>query len=80
VLKLHDAVRIVRLLTANRYYDGTVGVRRPPEVGDSGTVVHEYDREDPRAPFMVEKSDADGNTVWLADFEPDEIELIDTSA
>lgn len=80
MLKLHDAVRIVRLLTANRYYDGTVGVRRLPEVGDLGMIVHEYDREDPRAPLMVEQSDADGNTVWLADFEPDELELVDTSA
>jgi hypothetical protein len=80
VLKLNDAVRIVRLLTANRYYDGTVGVRRPPEVGDLGMIVHQYDRDDPRAPFMVEKSDAGGNTLWLADFEPDELELVDTSA
>ncbi|HEX9724892.1 MAG TPA: hypothetical protein VGC53_11490, partial [Vicinamibacteria bacterium] len=77
-LKLYDAVRIVRLLKANRYHDGTVGVRRPPQVGDLGTIVHEYDREDPRAPLMVEKSDPDGHTVWLADFEPDELELVET--
>lgn len=79
-LKEYDAVRVVRLLTANRPYDGTVGVRRPPEVGDLATIVHEYDPEDPRAPLAVEKVDPNSYTIWLADFERDELELVDSSA
>ncbi len=79
-LKEYDAVRVVRLLTANRPFDGTVGVRRPPEVGDLATIVHEYDPEDPRAPLAVEKVDPSGYTIWLADFERDELEPVDTSA
>ena len=79
-LKEYDAVRVVRLLTVNRPYDGTVAVRRRPEVGDLATIVHEYDPDDPRAPLAVEKVDPDGYTIWLADFERDELELVDTSA
>jgi len=79
-LKEYDAVRVVRLLTRNRHYDGTVGARRAPEVGDVGTIVHEYDPEDPRAPVAVENVDPDGDTIWLADFERDELELVDTFA
>ncbi len=79
-MKEYDAVRVVRLLTANRPFDGTVGVRRPPEVGDLATIVHEYDPEDPRAPLAVEKVDPSGYTIWLADFERAELEPVDTSA
>lgn len=75
-----DVVRLVRLLKANRPYDGAVGVRRPPAIGDVGTIVHDYDPEDPRAPVAVEMRDADGQTIWLADFERDELELVDRSA
>lgn len=80
VLRQHDAVRVVRLFRANRPYDGAVGVRRPPRVGDLATIVREYDPEDLRAPLAVEQVDGDGHTVWLADFERDELELVDTSA
>ena len=79
-LKEHQVVRVVRLLKANRPYQGTVGVRSAPAVGDVGTIVHPYDPEDPRAPIAVEMVDADGNAVWLADFDPDELEPVDTWA
>jgi len=79
-LKEHQAVRVVRLLKANRPYQGTVGVRRAPAVGDVGTIVHPCDPKDPRAPFAVEMVDADSNTLWLADFDPDELEPVDTWA
>lgn len=79
-MKEYEAVRVVRLLTRNRAFDGTVGVRRAPQVGDVGTIVHEYDTEDPRAPVAVENVDPDGHTIWLADFERDELELVDTFA
>ena len=73
-------MRIVRLLTESRHYDGTDGVRREPEVGDVAIIAHEYDPEDPRGPVAVEKVDPDGNTIWLADFDRDELEFVDPSA
>ena len=79
-LKEYDNVRIVRLLKENRHYDGTDGVRRAPAVGDVGIIVHEYDPEDPRGPLAVEKADPDGNTLWLADFDRDELESVDPFA
>ncbi len=80
VLKEYDNVRIVRLLTENRHYDGTDGVRRAPEVGDVAMIVHEHDPEDPRGPVAVEKVDPDGSTIWLADFDRDELEYVDPFA
>ena len=55
-----------------RSFDGTAGVMREPRIGDIGTIVHEYDRK----AFIVECVDADGLTVWLADFTSDEIEEV----
>lgn len=64
-----SGVRIVKLNTPNRHIDGTKGVKRPPRVGDSGTIVHKVGEL-----YMVESVDSDGLTVWLADFTADEIE------
>lgn len=63
-----SGVRIVKLNTADRHVDGTKGVKRPPLVGDSGTIVHKGGEL-----YMVESVDSDGLTVWLADFTADEI-------
>ncbi len=79
-LKEYDNVRIVRLLRENRHYDGTDGVRREPAVGDVAIIAHEYDPEDPRGPVAVEKVDAEGSTIWLADFDRDELEYVDRFA
>src|SRR5947199_9192157 len=59
-----DVVRIAVLLNTNRPYQGTEGVSRPPQVGDSGTVVSIYDETG----CCVESVAPDGHTVWLADF------------
>jgi hypothetical protein len=80
LLKVDDTVRIVRLRSLQRPYSGKAGVRRSPLVGDLGTLVHQYDPADPWAPVSVEKVDPDGNTIWRADFQPDELERVDTSA
>jgi hypothetical protein len=49
---------------------------RSPRISDIGTVVHEYMPEDPTAPVRVENVDEDGMTIWLADFERDELKLV----
>ena len=63
-LEEYDTVRIVSLGDRRRSFDGTDGVKRPPAVGDIGTVVH----ESPGGSLIVERVDAAGYTVWLAGF------------
>ena len=70
-----DTVRVVRLQTVDREFTGSPGVTRPPQVGDTGAIVHSYDPTDKSAPFIVECVATDGMTIWLADFSPDELEL-----
>jgi hypothetical protein len=65
-------VRIVKLLTPSREFTGTEGVRRPPRIGDEGTIVLVYDPQT----FAVEMIDENGMTVWLADFKAEELERI----
>ena len=45
-------------------------------VGDIAVIVHEYDPADLSACVAVESVDPSGNTVWLADFERSELELV----
>jgi hypothetical protein len=66
-----DGVRVVRLLRLDRSYSGTGDVARPPRIGDSGTIVLAY--PDPSAPYCVESVDDEGRTIWLADFDADEV-------
>jgi hypothetical protein len=72
-LKELDSVRVVRLLQVERPYNGTA-VMRPPRVGDTGAIVHVYAANGEAACYIVECVDAEGYTLWLADFLPDEIE------
>lgn len=74
-----DQVRVVRLRAAERPYDGTEGVLRAPRLGDEGTVVRAAAKGDASATVMVECCDADGGTIWLAEFAADELELTDAS-
>ena len=76
-LEERDVVRVVRLRAAERPYDGTEGVLRAPRLGDEGTVVLAAAKGDASATVMVECCDADGGTIWLADFAADELELTD---
>jgi len=75
-LRKLDVIRVVRLEQPARSFDGTESVRREPQIGDIGTIVHDYSPEDPQAAVAVESLDADGLTVWLADFAKSEIELV----
>ena len=75
-LREYDVVRIARLLKADRFYSGTEGVMRPPALGDLATICHENAPFDPIGSVVVEMVDRDGNTIWLADFAKEELELI----
>jgi hypothetical protein len=69
-LKEHDCVKIVRLLQENRPFDGTDGIKRPPQIGDVGVIVHMIENF-----CIVEMVASDGNTIWLADFFAEELEF-----
>ena len=72
----YDVVRVAKLVQADRPFDGTECVRRAPKVGDVATICHEYDPDDPTAVVAVEMVDDDGFTVWIADFERTELDLV----
>lgn len=74
-----DTVRIARLHTQERYFEGCEGTTRAPRLGDEGTVVRAAAKGDASATVMVECCDADGGTIWLAEFASDELELTDAS-
>ena len=76
MLREYDVVRVIQLSDSERTYDGTKSVRRPPKIGDVATICHEYDPGNPAAMVAVEMVAEDGNTVWLADFAHDELELV----
>ena len=72
----YDTVRVVRLRAPERPFDGTMPGARLPRVGDIGVVAHVSDPGDPNGMVVVEMTDENGCTVWLADFEKDELECI----
>jgi hypothetical protein len=80
-----DAVRVVRLRRPAREWGIPPEWRaaeshwRAPEVGDRGVVVHAYRPNDPRAPVVVECAREDGRADWIAEFDPDELELIEAA-
>jgi hypothetical protein len=67
-----DMVRIVRLLEPVRPFQGSEGASRPPQVGDTGTIVAVCGG----SAYTVERVASDGMTAWLADFAPEELELV----
>jgi hypothetical protein len=68
-----DVVKVTTLLEADRQFTGSDGVKRAPSVGDLATVVNVLE---PGTAFVVEAVDADGYTIWLADFCREELQLV----
>lgn len=75
-LREFDTVRIIKLSTTERYFSGTDPVSRPPRIGDVATICHELAPGNPNADVMVEMVNADGGTIWLAQFARDELVLV----
>jgi hypothetical protein len=69
-LKEHDCVKIVKLLQEDRHFDGTESIKRPPQIGDVGVIVFMQENF-----CIVEMVACDGNSIWLADFFTEELEL-----
>jgi hypothetical protein len=68
-----DVVRITSIGTAERTVDGSPGFVRQPLVGDVGTIVHVVGP----TRFIVECLDTEGMTVWISDFDLDEVQVVD---
>ena len=75
-LKEYGLVRITKLLHPPEHYDGWSSNRRPPAIGDFGTVVDILDMPGLPLDYIVESSAADGITIWLGDFAAAELEPI----
>ena len=73
-LEQYALVRIRQLLQPPAEYDGWRLNRRPPQVGDLGTVLDILHVPGLPERYVVESSGADGVTVWLGDFAAEELE------
>ena len=70
-----QVVVVSQLISTDRQFEGAERIARAPRVGDVGTICHAYDPTDAAAPVIVECIDPNGMTVWLADFQPNELQL-----
>jgi hypothetical protein len=71
-----DVVRITSIGTVERTVDGSPGVVRQPVIGDLGSIVHVLSP----TRFIVECTDSDGLTLWISDFDLDEVQVVDLPA
>lgn len=69
-MKELDYVKIIKLLREHRPFDGTEGVKRAPQIGDVGAIVHYNEKG-----CIVESVNSDGYTIWLADLLIEELEI-----
>ncbi len=76
-LTQYGLVRVVQLRHAPEDYDGWRVNRRPPHIGDLGTVLDILFAPGQHEHYVVESSDSDGITIWLSDFDAGELEPID---
>lgn len=75
-LRQYEVVRVVRLLRDAQHYDGWRFNKRPPRVGDTGTIVDILHLVGSPENYVVEASLPDGTTLWPGDFSADELEPI----
>jgi hypothetical protein len=74
--KQYGLVRVRRLLRPAAEYDGWRVNRRPPQVGDVGTLLDIVKAPTLPDRYVVESSGPDGITVWLGDFTAEELEAL----
>jgi hypothetical protein len=74
----YDIVKVVHLHEVERSVQGSKDVTRQPKVGDVGTIVHVPPNSDlfDSPIYVVECVNDAGMTIWLADFQEDELEIV----
>ena len=77
-LQLYGLVRVVKLRDAPETYDGWSVNKRPPVVGDVGSLVDVLRAPNSPSRYVVECASptGDGSSEWLSDFAEDELEAV----
>jgi len=75
-LKQYEIVRVVKMLHPAEYYDGWKLNKRPPRLGDVGTIVEILNAPNLAPNYVVEAISPNGIPDWLGDFLEEELELI----
>ncbi len=78
-LKEYSFVRVRQLLRAPDHYNGWNVNKRPPQVGDEGTIVDVLQAPGLPDSYVVESSGKDGVTIWLGNFTAEELSLREPS-
>ena len=73
-LRAGDAVRVIHLREPAVQHLVVPNAQRAPRLGDVGTIV-ELQPSDGRTRYLVESDDGDGEIIWLAAFDEEEIRL-----
>jgi len=71
-LAQYSMVEVAKLLHAPDHYDGWRLNKRPPALGDRGTIVEILHAAGQTA-YVVEAAGPDGVTIWLGDFDGEEL-------
>jgi len=73
----YGLARVKAILHAPETYDGWRMNKRPPQVGDVGTITDILRAPEVSDHFIVEMSDrGTGATIWLSDFDREELEPV----
>jgi hypothetical protein len=72
-LKQYEIVRVVQMLHPLEEYDSWHANKCTPQVGDTGTIVEILQSPNLPTKYTVEAVEPDGATLWLSDFDADEI-------
>lgn len=75
-LKQYDIVRVVQMFHPFEAYNGWYANHRTPQVGDIGTIVEILRAPNLPDKYVVEAVEPDGATLWLCDFDIDEITTV----
>ena len=77
MLRQYEVVRVCKLLRSPSAYNDWRVNQRSPKVGDVGTIV-EILGAPPESSgcYVVESSDSNGMTIWLAEFGCEELEAM----
>ena len=79
MLTQYCLVRVIQLLHPLDTYDGWRLNRRPPQRGDVGTIVDILEAPGVPKKYVVESSDPEGITIWLGDFDAEELEPVEAN-
>lgn len=76
-LELYCLVRIVKLLRPSDQYDPWQLNVSCPQIGNIGTLVDTLEAPNLSRKFIVESCDSQGYTIWLSEFDAEELQKLD---